>query len=125
MAKKAKQKKAKKKPEIVEQDLWHDSQGKFRNGNPGGPGRPFIHQQRFLEAFSEEVSPGDWSRIIKRAVKDAMKGDRHARDFLAKWLLGMPEAVQGDERRTIIEILTDGQFVSWIESGGNERVAAD
>lgn len=120
-------KKAQKKSEVAEDGghLWHSPNGKFRRGNPGGPGRPFVHHDRFIEAISDEVKPAAWVKIIKRAVKDAVAGDRHARDWLSKWLLGMPEAIQGDERRTIIEILTDGSFVKWIESESHNGTEED
>lgn len=100
--------------------VWHDENGKFAKGNPGGPGRPFRRQQRFLVTLNDSVSDSQWKTIIATAVTQAMEGDRYARDWLSKWLLGQPETIPVDEKRTIIDVLTDGGFVKWIESGGND-----
>lgn len=97
-------------------DKWRDEKGYFKRGNPGGPGRPFLRQERFLVAITEAVKEQDWLDIIKQAITDAKAGDRHAREWLSKWLLGQPEAVR-DEKQTIIEVISDGSFVEWIESG--------
>ncbi len=125
MARKKAKKRESNKVLAPDQVIWREPNGNFRRGNPGGPGRPFVHQERFLRAINEEVQPGAWAKIIKRAVKDAQAGDRHARDWLSKWLLGMPETAVGDERQTIIDILTDGSFVRWIESEGDGRAQAE
>lgn len=112
---------AKKKPQSEkvlspDQALWREPNGHFKRGNPGGPGRPLVRQERFLVAINETVTETAWLAIIKRAIKDAKAGDRHAREWLSKWLLGQPDAVK-DEKQTIIEVLTDGSFLAWIESG--------
>ena len=102
-------------------DLWFDDRGKFAAGNPGGPGRPFLRQQRFLVAINDAVDPDTWKEIIQRAVDDAKAGDYRARDWLSKWLLGEPDPARVDERRTIIEVLTDNNFLKWIEAGGRDE----
>ena len=100
-----------------DQTVWREPNGNFKRGNPGGPGKPrFLRQERFLVAINETVDEKAWLSIIKRAIKDAKAGDRHAREWLSKWLLGEPEAVR-DEKQTIIEVISDGSFVEWIESG--------
>lgn len=115
----AKKKSIPEKDFASDQDLWRDSRGLYKHGNPGGPGRPFQRQERFLLALNETVTSDRWLKIIKRAIKDAEDGDRHAREWLSKWLLGQPEAVNDDEKSTIIDVLTDGTFVKWIEDGAH------
>lgn len=115
----AKKKKKKSQSEHVlspDQDVWRGEKGLYKRGNPGGPGRPFIRQQRFMVLINEAVDEKSWLSIIKKAVSDAKSGDRHAREWLSKWLLGLPEAVR-DEKQTILEVISDGSFVEWIESG--------
>jgi len=99
-------------------DSWRDEKGLYQKGNPGGPGRPFVRQARFLQTLVDETSPGDRKKIVATAIKQAIAGDRCARDWLSKWLMGEPEASTPDEKRTIIDVLTDGSFVEWIESEG-------
>ena len=120
---------AAKKKSTEAPDVWRGDKGLFKHGNPGGPGRPFQRQERFLVAINEAVTPARWKKIISRAIKDAEAGDRHAREWLSKWLLGMPEAVKDEQKATIIDVLTEPNFVKWIEEGahngkGNGRTEA-
>ena len=113
----AKKKKSQNKHVLApDQVVWREPNGNFKRGNPGGPGRPFLRQQRFMVVINEAVNEKAWLAIVKRAIKDAKAGDRHAREWLSKWLLGQPEEVR-DEKQTIIEVISDGSFVEWIESG--------
>ncbi len=128
MAKKAKRKaakktrktkkKAKRKPKILtpDQAVWRHPDGSFRKGNPGGPGRPFLRQARFLEVMNEVVTTDEWKKVVRQALKRAVAGDHYARDWLSKYLMGQPEPIPIDERRTVKDILTDGNFVKWIET---------
>ena len=38
--------------------------------------------------MSEIVSPDDWQEIVDKAVEQALAGDKDARNWLAKYLLG-------------------------------------
>lgn len=68
--------------------------GRFALGNPGGPGRPPIaRERRYAETMATVCTEDDWREICERAVKDAKAGNRHAREWLSKYLLGEPEAV--------------------------------
>ncbi len=116
MAKKPTKKRASSNVLAPEQVVWREPNGNFKRGNPGGNGRPFKRQERFLVVINEAVDEKSWLAIVKRAIRDAKKGDRHAREWLSKWLLGLPEPVR-DEKQTIIEVISDGSFVEWIESG--------
>ncbi len=68
--------------------------GRFALGNPGGPGRPPIaRERRYAETMATVCTEDDWREICERAVQDAKDGNRHAREWLSKYLLGEPEAV--------------------------------
>jgi hypothetical protein len=67
--------------------------GRFAPGNPGGPGRPKRTTEReYLIALTEACPPEAWQQIISRCVEDAKNGDAKAREWLARYLLGNPEA---------------------------------
>jgi len=71
-----------------------DSHGRFAEGNCGGPGRPpLAREQKFLETMSSVCNLSDWQEICERAVTDAKAGDHRAREWIAKFLVGEPEAV--------------------------------
>jgi hypothetical protein len=66
----------------------HDCAGRFRLGNPGGPGRPPRSiEGEYLTALAEAVGMEDWHAIVARAVKDAKAGEAKARDWLGKYLV--------------------------------------
>ena len=65
--------------------------GQFAKGNAGGPGRPKKEREReYLNATVSCVSVAQWKRIVKKAAKDAEKGDAVARNWLGNYLLGTP-----------------------------------
>jgi hypothetical protein len=66
-----------------------ESNGRFANGNPGGPGRPRRTIEReYLAVLGDSVSLDDWPAIVHRAVERAMCGIPNARDWLTGYLLG-------------------------------------
>jgi hypothetical protein len=65
--------------------------GRFVQGNSGGPGRPRrAVEDEYLMVLSDAVSLGVWKDIVKRAVEDAKDGDWRARRWLSLYLLGAP-----------------------------------
>ena len=68
-----------------------DVNGRFTNGNGGGPGRPpKAREERFFEITLSKVTYKDWAEIIDKAVDQAKRGNHTARKFLADYLLGPP-----------------------------------
>jgi hypothetical protein len=63
---------------------------KGQSGNPGG--RP-AHQQRYMKSLVRLVKTADWQDIVRKAIEQAKRGDKTARQFLADYVLGKP--VQG------------------------------
>jgi hypothetical protein len=51
------------------------------------PRRPI--EREYLATLNAAVPLETWQAICKRAADDALAGDARARDFLAKWLLGV------------------------------------
>jgi hypothetical protein len=69
-----------------------DAGGRFASGNPGGPGRPRRETERaYLAAMADAVPPDTWRVIVEAAAASAFQGDRHAREWLSAYLMGMPE----------------------------------
>jgi hypothetical protein len=60
---------------------------KGKSGNPGG--RP-AHQTKYLKSLVRLVKSDDWKAVIVKAIEQAKRGDKAARDFLADYCLGKP-----------------------------------
>jgi hypothetical protein len=56
------------------------------NGKPT-PRRPI--EREYLATLNAAVPLDTWQAICKRAAGGALAGDAKARDWLAKWLLGL------------------------------------
>jgi hypothetical protein len=56
------------------------------NGKPA-PRRPI--EREYLATLNAAVPLDTWQAICQRAADDAKGGDAKARDWLAKWLLGL------------------------------------
>ncbi len=62
--------------------------GRFANGNAGGPGRPRrAVETEYLATLGDAVSLDDWRQVVRRAVDDAKNGDAKARAWLTKHLI--------------------------------------
>lgn len=73
-----------------------DDRGQFIEGNQGGPGRPPREQEvAYLKSLTDRVTLENWEAIVDQAITDALVGDRHARDWLSKYLL--PKATAESE----------------------------
>jgi hypothetical protein len=44
-----------------------------------------------LAAISDACPPDDWAAIVRKAVDDARTGDKFAREWLSRFLVGNPE----------------------------------
>jgi hypothetical protein len=72
-----------------------DSQGRFVQGNVGGPGRPRRRAGDRLAAIEAAVTMESWRKIIARAVADALAGDHRARAWLSRYLIAEPSSQTG------------------------------
>jgi len=59
----------------------------FHKPNGKMPRRPI--EREYLATLNAAVPLDTWQAICKRAADDALVGDAKARDWLAKWLLGL------------------------------------
>jgi hypothetical protein len=67
--------------------------GRFASGTAGGPGRPRRQTEAaYLAVMLDEVTLETWREIVRAAVRDAKNGDHQARNWLARYLVGEPEA---------------------------------
>jgi hypothetical protein len=74
-----------------------DAQGRFVQGNAGGPGRPRRRAGDRLAAIEAGVTFDVWRRIIARAIADALAGDHRARSWLSRYLIPEPSSQSGVE----------------------------
>jgi hypothetical protein len=83
-----------------------NAQGRFLVGNPGGPGRPKRQtEEGYLAVLMEECSLEQWRGVVKRAVADAADGDEKARQWLASYLVGSPQAKAPTTTTVVIQQL--------------------
>ncbi len=73
-------------------EVQRDENGRFLPGGaPKSPGRPRrAVEEKYHQILVGKVSEADWRAIVEKAVKQAKRGDRDARNFLANYLLGKP-----------------------------------
>lgn len=94
---------------------------KGQSGNPGGQPKSYERQLREVVSGMTALDPENpseqipaWRAIVKRAVIDAVAGDRYARDFVADRLIGKPTqtvAVTDTPAATVdMTALTDAQI---------------
>lgn len=65
--------------------------GGFKKGQSGNPGGRPAHQQKYLKSLVKLVKQSDWQAVILKAIEQAKRGDKAARDFLADYCLGKPQ----------------------------------
>ena len=106
-----------------------DNQGRFSNGNPGGPGRPRrAVEEDYLAALSDQLSIERWENIVSKAIQDAENGDHKARGWIARYALGPSPKVaemglQGALR--LFQLAVDEAREKTVEEKIENRVAND
>jgi len=63
------------------------------------------------------VTPTKWKAIVERAIKDACKGDKAARQWLANYLLGKP----GEFITQTIDVTGAMSLADWREQAKARR----
>ena len=86
-----------------------DSKGRFKKGHSGNPdGRKKAHRP-YIEVMFESVDAVDWQEIIEQAIRQAKRGDKDARKWLADYIMGLPKqkvAFEGSgEMRIVVEYI--------------------
>jgi len=68
-----------------------DAQGRFVNGNPGGPGNPLAaHVAALRKALFDAVTPQALKDVVKALLGAAKAGDVQAAKLLLTYTLGRP-----------------------------------
>lgn len=92
-----------------------DEKGRFVKGSRGGGRAKRKTEQEYLTALKEELSMDRWLTIVRRAITDATQGDRHARDWLANYMIGRPphivelNAADAQLLKQVLEHMPSGQ----------------
>lgn len=74
--------------------IERDEKGRFTQGGKPGPGRPKrVVEVSFHSILVEAVSEDLWRGIVKVAIRDALKGDKYAREWISNYTLGRPPQI--------------------------------
>lgn len=68
--------------------------GRFSEGNAASQGR-HLAEKKYGEIIGLSLKPEEWYRITRRAVDDALNGNRFAREWLSKYLIGDSRPLPG------------------------------
>lgn len=89
--KRAKAKRVRKTARINGGKTVRNGSGQFAPGTAGGPGRPSrAVEEYYLGLIASGCSEADFLAIVRKAVKQAKKGDPAARKWIADYLVGKP-----------------------------------
>jgi len=84
--------------------------GRFRKGNPGGPGNPHARQvARLRAALLEAITPEDIAAVVRAMIERACAGDVAAAKVILERALGQPIQADLVERIEALEALFDAE----------------
>jgi hypothetical protein len=84
--------------------IGRDVHGRFRPGNPGGPGNPFARKVAALrKALLDSVSEQDLKDILEMLKLKARQGDTAAIKLLLQYCVGKPAPAKDPDRLDIDE----------------------
>lgn len=79
--------------------IGRDVNGRFRPGNPGGPGNPFARKVASLrKALLDSVSEEDLKEIVEILKTEARRGDKGAIRLIFQYCIGKPAQPQDPDR---------------------------
>ena len=91
--------------------MARNSKGQFIKGTSGNPkGRPRKErEQKYYEITTGTVTFDDWKQIVAKAAEQARRGDKSAREWLSKYLVGEPEQYinMDGQTRIVVEHVRD------------------
>ena len=77
--------------EVLDGKPLRNARGHFVAGHKNIGGRkPKAYEKKYYEITENNCSEGEWAKIVRRTVRDAIKGDWRAREWLSNRLMGMP-----------------------------------
>lgn len=94
-------------------DNGRDAQGRFTEGNPGGPGNPHAGQlAKLRSALLNAVSAEDVEAIVQEILKRAKEGSLSAAKMILDYTVGrprpaaeLPDKSSGDTTRPRVEVV--------------------
>lgn len=87
-----------------------DSKGRFIKGNNTGnrKGRPKkTEEENLYTLMVHQVTGVDWIEITQKAMAQAKAGNKYARDWLSRYLLGEPEQYINVNADTVTRIIVE------------------
>lgn len=97
------------------------------NGKVSSRRRPI--EREYLATLNAAVPLETWQAICKRAADDALAGDAKARDWLAKWLLGLESrlltVLAAEESGTEMSAVADSDIASTRQAIEDDRREAE
>jgi hypothetical protein len=103
------------RPALVEHEptvpCSEKKRGRFLQGNAASRarGRP---RNEYREALQAAITPADLAAIASRARTQALEGDRHARSFIADYMLGRPRVMDRDSGPVLLRVTTPAECVT-------------
>jgi len=98
------------------------------NGNGKAKNRRPIERE-YLATLNAAVPLDTWQAICKRAADDALAGDAKARDWLAKWLLGLESrlltTLAAEEAEAESAAVVEGEIAARRQKIDDDRREAD
>jgi hypothetical protein len=95
--------------------------------NTTTPRRPI--EREYLATLNAAVPLDTWQAICKRAADDALAGDAKARDWLAKWLLGLESrlltVLAAEESGTQADVAADAEIAARRQRLDDDRQKAE
>ena len=86
-------------------------------------------EREYLATLNAAVPLDTWQAICKRAADDALAGDARARDWLAKWLLGLESrlltALAAEESRVEPAVAADNEIEVRRQKIEDDRMQAE
>jgi len=92
--------------ENINNDTERDARGRFAPGNAGGPGGSRKRAKEFQRAAEEAVTTEHIQALVRRALRQALKGDLHAMRFVTERVIGRPLATPTDPEPSAITLPT-------------------
>lgn len=103
--------------------VLRNSKGQFEKGTapPNRKGRPSSTKE-YYNALAKLVTPTKWRKICRRAIEDAIAGDRYARKWIGEYLMGKPTT---NVDLLLIDLAETGMTLDqWLETAAGRRYEA-
>src|SRR3990172_1770258 len=80
--------------------------GRFKEGNPGGPGNPYARRSALLRALTQKaVTEDDLKAIVEAILKKAREGNIHAASFIFDRCVGKPAPAPDPDRIDVDDLI--------------------